>query len=83
MDALSTRHGFPSEKARDRGPAYLAADCSEHNFYAIDRGLRDLLPLYLAPRDFARWSRTSIAWAGLPAVGSTSSRASPTSIRRC
>ena len=52
MDALSTRHGFPSEKARDRGPAYLAADCSEHNFYAIDRGLRDLLPLYLAPRDF-------------------------------
>src|SRR6516165_5244707 len=52
MDALSTRHGFPSEKARDRGPAYLASDCSEHNFYAIDRGLRDLLPLYLAPRDF-------------------------------
>ena len=52
MDALSTRHGFPSQKARDPGPDYLAADCSQHNFYAIDRGLRDLLPLYLAPRDF-------------------------------
>ena len=36
------------------GPAldpagHVAPDCAGHNFYAIDRGLRDLLALYLHP----------------------------------
>jgi acyl-CoA dehydrogenase len=35
-----------------RGAASLAPDCAGQNFYTIDRGLRDLLPLYLEPNDF-------------------------------
>ena len=36
------------------GPAldpagHVASDCAGLNFYAIDRGIRDLLTLYLAP----------------------------------
>jgi acyl-CoA dehydrogenase len=38
--------------ARPQGPDHLALDCSGENFYAIDRGLRDLLRLYLTPDDF-------------------------------
>jgi alkylation response protein AidB-like acyl-CoA dehydrogenase len=38
----------------DHGPALLAPDGSGQNFYAIDRGLRDLLPLYLAGHAFAK-----------------------------
>ena len=38
----------------DRGPVLLAPDGAGQNFYAIDRGLRDLLPLYLAGHDFAK-----------------------------
>ena len=30
---------------------HIAPDCAGQNFYAIDRGLRDLLALYLAPDD--------------------------------
>jgi alkylation response protein AidB-like acyl-CoA dehydrogenase len=36
------------------GPGHLALDCAGENFYVIDRGLRDLIRLYLAPDDFAR-----------------------------
>ena len=52
MDALSARSPFAIDA--DRGPAYLAPDGAGQNFYAIDRGLRDLLPLYLAAEDFSK-----------------------------
>jgi acyl-CoA dehydrogenase len=39
---------------RAQGPDHLALDCPGENFYAIDRGLRDLIRLYLAPDDFAQ-----------------------------
>src|SRR5580704_1379380 len=50
----------PSQKslvgtdAPRRGPDHIAPDCAGLNFYAIDRGLRDLLALYLQPEDFRR-----------------------------
>jgi alkylation response protein AidB-like acyl-CoA dehydrogenase len=50
MDALSSRQSL----SRDRGPDLLAPDGAGVNFYAVDRGLRQLLPLYLAEEDFAR-----------------------------
>jgi acyl-CoA dehydrogenase len=40
--------------AKAQGPDHLALDCAGENFYAIDRGLRDLIRLYLAPDDFQR-----------------------------
>ncbi len=36
------------------GPDHLAPDCAGQNFYAGDRGLRDLLQHYLEPNDFRR-----------------------------
>ncbi len=39
---------------RERGPDHIAPDCAGQNFYAVDRGLRDLLRLYLEPDDFQR-----------------------------
>jgi acyl-CoA dehydrogenase len=36
------------------GPDAIAPDCAGQNFYAVDRALRDLLALYLAPDDFQR-----------------------------
>jgi acyl-CoA dehydrogenase len=50
MDALSNRRPL----SRDRGPDLLAPDSAGTNFYAIDRGLRELLPLYLAAEDFRK-----------------------------
>jgi acyl-CoA dehydrogenase len=50
MDALASRK-HPGE-SRDRGAAHLALDCAGLNFYALDRGLRDLLSLYLRNQDF-------------------------------
>ena len=50
MDARSALPPFAIDA--DRGPAYLAPDGAGRNFYAIDRALRDLLPLYLAAEDF-------------------------------
>ncbi len=50
MDAISSRPPFATDS--ERGPDYLAPDGAGQNFYAIDRGLRDLLPLYLAAEDF-------------------------------
>ena len=38
MDALSNRRML----SRDRGPEHLAPDGAGQNFYAIDRGLREL-----------------------------------------
>jgi alkylation response protein AidB-like acyl-CoA dehydrogenase len=34
------------------GADHIARDCAGLNFYEIDRGLRDLLPLYLADEDY-------------------------------
>src|ERR1700742_997389 len=42
----------PQSPATKQGPDHLGLDCSGENFYAIDRGLRDLLRLYLTPDDF-------------------------------
>jgi alkylation response protein AidB-like acyl-CoA dehydrogenase len=53
MDALSISRNAPSE-GRRRGADHLAPDGAGQNFYAIDRGLRDLLPLYLAADDFRK-----------------------------
>ena len=53
-------HAPPSQKmsgdteTRRRGADHIAPDCTGQNFYAIDRGLRDLLQIYLAPDDFRR-----------------------------
>ncbi len=45
-------HAPPSRDTRPHGPDHLGLDCAGENFYAIDRGLRDLVRLYLAPDDF-------------------------------
>ncbi len=37
-----------------RGADHVAPDCAGQNFYATDRGLRDLLRLYLQASDFRR-----------------------------
>src|SRR5690348_4908681 len=50
MDALPNRRLL----SRDRGPDLLAPDGAGTNFYAIDRGLRQLLPLYLSADEFRR-----------------------------
>ena len=51
-------HAPPSQKsfinAQSRGADHIAPDCTGQNFYAVDRGLRDLLRLYLEPNDFRR-----------------------------
>jgi len=52
MDARAISPPVAAHEDQDRGPSYLAPDCAGQNFYALDRGLRELLPLYLAPEDF-------------------------------
>jgi alkylation response protein AidB-like acyl-CoA dehydrogenase len=52
MDAISARPPFAVDA--DRGADHLAPDGAGRNFYAIDRGLRDLLPLYLAADDLRK-----------------------------
>ena len=56
MDAIPSHKSFDNAKAQNvRGAAnHVAPDCAGQNFYAIDRGLRDLLRLYLEPNDFRR-----------------------------
>src|SRR5712671_6120394 len=56
MDALIARasSGEGLAPALRRGADHIAPDCSGQNFYAIDRGLRDLLAHYLTPDDFRR-----------------------------
>jgi acyl-CoA dehydrogenase len=56
MDALS-RQATPNQADQPctrRGADHIAPDAAGQNFYRIDRGLRDLLPLYLRPDDFRR-----------------------------
>jgi acyl-CoA dehydrogenase len=56
MDALAARasSGEGLAPAPRRGADHIAPDCAGQNFYAIDRGLRDLLKLYLTLDDFRR-----------------------------
>jgi acyl-CoA dehydrogenase len=56
MHAPPSHKSFDNTEAQDldRGPNYIASDCAGQNFYAEDRGLRDLLKLYLEPHDFQR-----------------------------
>jgi acyl-CoA dehydrogenase len=56
MHAPPSHKSFDKGQAQDlkRGPDHIAPDCAGENFYALDRGLRDLLTLYLAPDDFRR-----------------------------
>src|SRR6195256_5219107 len=56
MDALSpqTSSDATVTPALRRGADHIAPDCAGQNFYVIDRGLRDLLQLYLEPNDFRR-----------------------------
>jgi acyl-CoA dehydrogenase len=43
--------GATAESERVDGANHIALDCAGLNFYEIDRGLRDLLPLYLTDAD--------------------------------
>jgi acyl-CoA dehydrogenase len=56
MHAPPSHKSFDEAEARQsaRGADHIAPDCAGENFYAIDRGLRDLLQLYLEPDDFRR-----------------------------
>jgi acyl-CoA dehydrogenase len=54
MHAPPPQKSFVDSGARGRGPDHIAPDCAGQNFYAVDRGLRDLLRLYLQPEDFRR-----------------------------
>ncbi len=54
MHAPASPKSFDDAQDLDRGANHLAPDCAGQNFYAIDRGLRDLLRLYLEPNDFRR-----------------------------
>jgi alkylation response protein AidB-like acyl-CoA dehydrogenase len=54
MHAPASPASFGDAQDLDRGANHLAPDCAGQNFYAIDRGLRGLLQLYLEPNDFRR-----------------------------
>jgi acyl-CoA dehydrogenase len=56
MHAPPSHKSFDKAEAQDlrRGPDHIAPDCAGQNFYAEDRGLRDLLQAYLTPDDFRR-----------------------------
>ena len=56
MHAPPSRASPDPAKAQDsdRGADHIAPDCAGQNFYAIDRGLRDLLRMYLEPNDLRR-----------------------------
>ena len=56
MHAPHSEGSFDKTAAQDldRGAGHIAPDCAGQNFYAVDRGLHDLLQLYLAPDDFRR-----------------------------
>src|SRR6266849_4467189 len=49
MDALPSQKSFAEAQNPARGADHIAPDCAGQNFYAEDRGLRDLLQLYLLP----------------------------------
>ena len=51
---LPLPHRSTTRRISIAAPIIIAPDCAGQNFYAIDRGLRDLLQLYLEPNDFRR-----------------------------
>jgi alkylation response protein AidB-like acyl-CoA dehydrogenase len=52
MDARAPRTSPDAAATPRRGADHIAPDCAGQNFYAIDRGLRDLLAHYLTAEDF-------------------------------
>ena len=56
MHAPQSQASLDQAKAQgsNRGADHIAPDCAGQNFYAIDRGLRDLLRMYLEPNDLRR-----------------------------
>ena len=54
MHAPSSQKSPEKAEAPRRGADHIAPDCAGENFYAIDRGLRDLLRIYLEADDLAR-----------------------------
>ena len=54
MHAPPSQKSFDKAETQRRGADHIAPDCAGANFYAIDRALRDLLRIYLAPDDFSR-----------------------------
>jgi alkylation response protein AidB-like acyl-CoA dehydrogenase len=54
MHAPAPHTSFAVATDPARGPDHIAPDCAGQNFYAVDRGLRDLLKLYLTPDDFGQ-----------------------------
>src|SRR5712675_298173 len=54
MHAPTFHKAFAEAQDFNRGADRIAPDCAGQNFYAIDRGLRDLLQIYLEPDDFRR-----------------------------
>ncbi len=56
MHAPQSQASLDQAKAQgsNRGADHIAPDCAGQNFYAIDRGLRDLLRIYLEPNDLRR-----------------------------
>src|SRR5260221_239539 len=54
MHAPSPHGSVGNAPVEGRGADHIAPDCAGQNFYAIDRGLRDLVRLYLEPDDLGR-----------------------------
>src|SRR5258705_4392277 len=54
MHAPSPHGSVGKAPVEGRGADHIAPDCAGQNFYAIDRGLRDLVRLYLEPDDLGR-----------------------------
>src|SRR6476620_11624497 len=54
MHAPSPHGSVGNAPGEDHRADHIAPDCAGQNFYAVDRGLRDLLQLYLEPDDFRR-----------------------------
>src|SRR5258707_13549343 len=54
MHAPSPHGSVGNAPVKGRGANLIAPDCAGQNFYAIDRGLRDVVRLYLEPDDFRR-----------------------------
>ena len=66
-----------------RGSDAIAPDCTGQDFYALDRGLQQLLALYLPARLHAHMEPHFKRLGVLPADGSTSSHGSPTRMVPC
>src|SRR6478672_8592264 len=54
MHAPSPHGSVGNAPVEDHRADHIAPDCAGQNFYAIDRGLRNLVRLYLDPDDFGR-----------------------------